>query len=374
MGVTSPLDLQRDVELLDRYLAGECSPEERVGAQEALTARAPLRAVYEAIQASVATDTALFARDDDAAWSRLSGAIDRPTARVNRVAVPEHRPTQRHSVGWRIRALQYGVGMALMATAIVVGSRMTTSRASTPVSFASFTAARSFVATHGEQTAVTLADGSRVVLAPDSRLEIAQGFGATNRMVVLRGEGYFEVTSGVAPFIVRAGEVTARVLGTAFNIRRYPTDAATRIAVVRGKISATNRRGATTLTARMVAVGNDSTLSTSTVDDPTQFTQWTTGRLVFRNAPASEVLAAVGRWYGLTFHAADTTLATQVLTTVIETRRSRTEALAVLASILDVRMTAMGDTITLIPKRATSARTPLRRRAADSPSLPELGR
>lgn len=70
----------------------------------------------------------------------------------------------------------------------------------------------------GEQRAVQLADGSRVELDGATSLDVR--IDAGTRLVELRrGEAYFDVAhERDRPFVVRAGDSSTRVLGTAFSI------------------------------------------------------------------------------------------------------------------------------------------------------------
>jgi transmembrane sensor len=69
-----------------------------------------------------------------------------------------------------------------------------------------------------EPRQITLSDGSVVQLNGGS--ELAEQFTATERRVTLvRGEAHFNVTHNpTRPFIVRAGQVDVRAVGTAFNV------------------------------------------------------------------------------------------------------------------------------------------------------------
>lgn len=70
----------------------------------------------------------------------------------------------------------------------------------------------------GERRALTLADGSRMVLGPQSAVAFSkQGRGVT----LVSGQAWFEVEHDAArPFVVEAGAVRATDLGTAFEVRR----------------------------------------------------------------------------------------------------------------------------------------------------------
>ena len=71
----------------------------------------------------------------------------------------------------------------------------------------------------GERRTVTLADGSRVDLNTDSRIEIAFSSGRRD-IALIRGEALFEVAKDPSrPFVVTAGEARVRAVGTAFNVR-----------------------------------------------------------------------------------------------------------------------------------------------------------
>jgi transmembrane sensor len=72
----------------------------------------------------------------------------------------------------------------------------------------------------GEVRRVPLQDGSVATLNTDTRLRVA--FDSSERVVDLAdGEAWFEVAHDAAkPFIVEAGEVRVRAVGTAFSVRR----------------------------------------------------------------------------------------------------------------------------------------------------------
>lgn len=73
---------------------------------------------------------------------------------------------------------------------------------------------------------LTLPDGSQVRLMAGSTLSCEDGFGETNRNVVLSGEGYFDVVHDASlPFVVKTGEVRVQVLGTVFNVKTNADDA-----------------------------------------------------------------------------------------------------------------------------------------------------
>jgi transmembrane sensor len=207
----------------------------------------------------------------------------------------------------------------------------------------------------GQRATVQLADGSVVTLAPMSRL-IMRGTTAE-----LTGEAFFTVAHAVGtPFAVRTGAVTTRVLGTAFAVRHYANDHETVVAVTEGKVSVGGSRVAT-LVGGTVGHATDSTV-VFTHESGDQYTAWTSGHLVFRDTPLSELLETVGRWYGVQFRIADTTLARQRITSTIDFG-SRTELLHALSLVLDVTATyenGNDHVIVIQARRAKASLTPSR--------------
>lgn len=63
-----------------------------------------------------------------------------------------------------------------------------------------------------------LPDGSVVELKDGSRINLE--FSAAERRLHLIGEAHFQVAKNPTPFVVEAGGVTVRAIGTAFNVRR----------------------------------------------------------------------------------------------------------------------------------------------------------
>ncbi len=96
-------------------------------------------------------------------------------------------------------------------------------------------------APQGSRSQMTLPDGTKVWLNAGSRISYSQGFGIVNRLVMLIGEGYFEVARNEQlPFCVESDNLQVKVLGTKFNFRDYPTDAEATVALMEGKVQLEN--------------------------------------------------------------------------------------------------------------------------------------
>ena len=85
----------------------------------------------------------------------------------------------------------------------------------------------------GEQTTVTLPDGSTAELHGATTLAYTRGFAslpgldASRRQVRLRGEAFFSVDPAARPFRVETPNASVEVLGTTFTVRARPQHTAT---------------------------------------------------------------------------------------------------------------------------------------------------
>jgi transmembrane sensor len=69
-----------------------------------------------------------------------------------------------------------------------------------------------------------LADGSQIELNGDAQVRV-EFSPAVRRVTIVRGEAHFEVAHDTArPFVVIAGEISVRAVGTAFAVRLAPDD------------------------------------------------------------------------------------------------------------------------------------------------------
>jgi transmembrane sensor len=93
---------------------------------------------------------------------------------------------------------------------------------------------------YGSTSKLVLADGTQVWLNAGSRLIYPDVFASAKREVTLEGEAFFEVTKNAhVPFLVHAGKITVKVLGTRFNVKAYTEDADIETTLISGKVQVT---------------------------------------------------------------------------------------------------------------------------------------
>lgn len=164
---------------------------------------------------------------------------------------------------------------------------------------------REFHTSPGEQRSETLADGSRLDLAPDSKVVVH--FAPFRREVWLeRGQAFFAVShSMLRPFVVRADDLTVTAMGTAFDVRTSP--GGTVVTVSEGSVDVApgiEAGGRTDIALRDVfaGVGQRVTfsmtarrLSTAAVD-PVAAESWRGGVLPFVGESLEDVVGEVNRY------------------------------------------------------------------------------
>lgn len=146
---------------------------------------------------------------------------------------------------------------------------------------------------------LTLADGSRVSLAPESAIDVSFS-GQRRRVRLLKGEAFFEVIHDASrPFSVTTGDVVATDLGTRFDVRRDEDGAV--VAVQQGRVRVDGNRTIPPLSEDLhagdrVRVTRQGTVIRS-VAQSEDIADWRYGRLIARNQPATAVVDALRRYY-----------------------------------------------------------------------------
>ena len=202
-----------------------------------------------------------------------------------------------------------------------------------------------FATANRERAELRLSDGTRIRLAPASRVEVAADYGEQQRVVRLEGQGYFEVKHDTTrPFTVFAGAAVARDLGTDFAVRSYAEDRAVQVVVRTGAV---DMSGVGRLAAGDVGrLGTDGTTSLTRGVAVDSLLTWLDGRLVFHDAPLSTVLAELRRWHDADVRLADPALGTLPFTGVL-TDASLPSSITLVAATLGLLVRHSGDRVTL---------------------------
>lgn len=181
---------------------------------------------------------------------------------------------------------------------------------------------------------VELSDGSTVTLQPNSRLSYPEQFAISKREVNLVGEAFFQVTRNPArPFIVYAGEIVTKVLGTSFRVRAYERDKTVSVVVRTGRVSVFSRRNfarirqpsAAQVAGLLLTPNQRATfyraseqLAKDLIEQPLPLPAANPKtELVFDDQPVSVVLVALEKQYGLDIVFDEQTLSHCPITTTL---------------------------------------------------------
>lgn len=178
----------------------------------------------------------------------------------------------------------------------------------------------------GERAALTLTDGSRAVLGADSKISIPPTYGERVRAVALEGAGSFTVQEGAAAFHVRTPQAMVTAVGTAFDVRAFPTDPGTQVRVREGTVTVKAREGDETRTLAagdLVEVRSDGSMRDVAADARDAAFGWADNRLVMRNRPLRDALAEARRWFGLTLLVPDSALLARPVSVDVELGATR---------------------------------------------------
>lgn len=238
-------------------------------------------------------------------------------------AAEEGRPRRRRSI--RIMRWSAAAAVVALGTWGAFHYNRSETRPTVPVSL------REVAAKYGTRSYLELPDGSKLWLNAGSKVSYADGFATGKRELTLSGEAFFDVKHDPGqPFLIHAGSVDVKVLGTSLNVRAYPEDSVVETTLIQGKAEidlpdqSIMLRPSEKVTMRN-GVQGDAKIDKAApamadrknearpvferhpvAADPTFKTiietSWVEDKLVFRKEPFREVAAKLERWYNIRFH------------------------------------------------------------------------
>lgn len=246
--------------------------------------------------------------DVDQSWNHLSHTLhlvpEEQTDHAQEVAAVLRHDTAGHVAdmakkrSWKVPIAIFVVAAALVAGGIYYVDRLGDEGAVTGALNAPD--ARTHLAATAQLAIVTLDDGTRVMLTPESKLVVPKQFGELMRAVKLEGEATFTVTPGKSKqFEVRAANTKTLVTGTVLTVRNFAAESSVVIALKDG--SAIVKVGDST---RTVGAGQAVFVKNSKMREPTapelqEATTWNDKTLTIANRSLRDVLPQLKRWYGI---------------------------------------------------------------------------
>lgn len=157
-----------------------------------------------------------------------------------------------------------------------------------------------------ERKQLQLPDGTKVWLSPNSKLRYPAKFTDNDRLVMLDGEAFFEVTHDAGhPFIIKSAEVSTTVLGTSFNVTAYAKQQTINVTLVSGRVAValngSNHTKRDTITANQRLIIDKTALSITKVNypDAAAFLDKRLGLYGYKGAALEEVLRDIENQYNI---------------------------------------------------------------------------
>jgi len=316
--------------LMSRNLSGEADPGEEQDLMQQLQQRPDLMQQYEMMkrmwnawagwQQSGPPETARIHR-----ILQLSAAED--AVRSNDTIEPTTRPAPViRWQGWKIVSRRVAIAAGLFIGLLALAYWYTGRRhGNSP---------NEIIAERGSKTRTILPDGSTVWLNAGSRIRYEPGFSGPLREVTLQGEAFFDVVKQPGrPFIVHAGDLHIKVLGTAFNVKSYDDDTTVETTLIRGLVQITGSGGTGQEPIylhphqKIVLPRNNSKapviadapahkaiaalpphvipIDSSMKEDERVETSWVFNRLEFRGDTFTDLARKLERWYNINIHFED---------------------------------------------------------------------
>jgi len=152
---------------------------------------------------------------------------------------------------------------------------------------------------NGKTFQIALPDGTNVWMNAGSSLKYPTYFDGNERLVVLTGEAYFEVSHDAKmPFKVFSNGQQVEVLGTHFNIRAYENEPVLKTTLLEGKIKITESDNSSLVKPGQqvkVSLTNHS-MKIAEVNTESAVA-WKSRLFYFEDAKYDEIMREIERWY-----------------------------------------------------------------------------
>lgn len=143
---------------------------------------------------------------------------------------------------------------------------------------------------------LTLSDGSRVWLNADSEIRYPVSFGSADRLIELKGEGYFEVAKSGNPFLVKTTSTLVKVTGTHFNVNAYIDEPTTTVTLLEGGVTVSAGDQSVHVSPGQQAQVGDK-IAVNKTPDVEQVMAWKNGYFSFKGEDIYTTMRQLSRWY-----------------------------------------------------------------------------
>jgi transmembrane sensor len=201
-----------------------------------------------------------------------------------------------------------------------------------------------------------LPDGTQVCLYPNAELTYPKAFEGDTRQVTFIGEGFFDVAhDALHPFLIQSDKMQIRVLGTKFNVKALPKQAIFQVSVVSGSVAVRGmaEQGTTNSETIILKPQQKALFEVATNQVTTMKTNAEAKKEIFEpisinfdDTPVGEVVRQLERQFNIHIQLSDKAIS-QCLLTADFNNQPLPVILDILCTSLDVSYTLSGDTLIL---------------------------
>ena len=201
-----------------------------------------------------------------------------------------------------------------------------------------------------------LPDGTRIWLNAGSVLRYYGDLSGRKRVVELSGEAFFKVRRDEKrPFILKADDMNIEVLGTEFDFINYAEFSTTEVILCSGSVRAFGGRLPRPVILkpgeRLAYSKKDGRISLSQVT-ALNYSQWMNGELSFDNAPLSDIIANLQRWYAVEIDCPEEWARQVRMSFAVIRNESIDEILKAMSLVVDINYARENRHVTIIPRES----------------------
>ncbi len=197
-------------------------------------------------------------------------------------------------------------------------------------------------------SSIELSDGTIVHLNAGSELVFPEHFNGENRVVTLKGEGYFDVAKSDKHFVVKVNGVEVKVYGTKFNVNAYESGRVI-TTLLSGSVSVQYNKIDTLIEKRIrpnqqldVSTLNGSSKLYSEIDG-SRYIQWLGDYFVYNAEPVIAILREMANWYGVQFIYTKGVVESLILSGTINRNTSLEDVLEIIELSSNIKFRKEGD-------------------------------
>jgi ferric-dicitrate binding protein FerR (iron transport regulator) len=320
-----PLDDHTMDDLLVKYLAGEATPEERLQAEQWISANETNRKYYKDFNRIWQESERIPGEsqaNENAAWMRLQNRINKSDVDVEQHVRREPRPDTQ----W----LKIAVSILLVGiVSYWVYNRFYDAHIIEKLS-------RNKVLTEN------LSDGSTVTLNSNSQLSYPAHFTGDNRPVKLTGEAFFKIAPDkTKPFIISVKGATISVVGTSFDVKNRKGETEVIVATGIVKVKAHGKE-VQLYPGEKVMVTKTSNELVKQQNKGSLYNYYITGALVCDQTPLYQLVDKLNEVYKVDIEITNDKLRNLPITTTFKDQ-SLDEILKVIAETFNIRVERQGN-------------------------------